>query len=89
MIEMDYFDIFYSHGIIGSILFFGMYIYLIYKILHKRKSFDFKQYMLYASLVLIIILSLFTGHIINAPSVSIIVIYLLMLLQYKDNKKTS
>ena len=89
MIEMDYFDIFYSHGIIGSILFFGMYSYLIYKILHKRKSFDFKQYMLYVSLILIIILSLFTGHIINAPSVSIIVIYLLMLLQYKDNKKTS
>ena len=29
-VEMDYFDIYYNHGIIGFILFFGMYGYFFY-----------------------------------------------------------
>lgn len=86
MVEMDYFDIYYSHGVVGLIIFFLPYIYILYKIFNNRKKLDFSQYMLYVSLFLIIILSLFTGHIIIAPAVSIIVIMIILMLENK--KKT-
>lgn len=79
MIEMDYFDIFYRHGIIGFIIFMTSFIYFIYKIIIKyyqskninRKDKITQSYML--SLGLALILSLLTGHVITSPSVSIYV----------------
>ncbi len=85
-VEMDYFDIFYSHGIIGFILFFSLYLNILYKVLSKRKKFDFSQYMTYISIFLIIVLSLFTGHIITAPSVSLLVAIIILMIENK--KKT-
>lgn len=76
MIEMDYFDIFYHHGIIGFIVYFSIIIYLLAKKIKFNKSFE--GYMLRTSFVLIGILSFFTGHIITAPAVSIIVTVLLL-----------
>lgn len=86
MIEMDYFDIFYSHGIIGFIIFFSISIYVLFNILKERTKITYEKYMLYVSLLLIILLSLFTGHIIVAPSVSFLAI-ILMLSLAKRNKK--
>lgn len=85
-VEMDYFDIFYSHGIIGCLIFFIAYIYVLINILKNRKKLNFSQYMLYISLILILFLSLFTGHIITAPSVSIIVITIIMMLENKKRR---
>ena len=76
MIEMDYFDIFYHHGIIGFIIYFSIIIYLIIKNIKFNKTFE--GYMYKTSFLLAIILSFFTGHIITAPSVSIIVTILLL-----------
>ncbi len=76
---MDYFDIFYNHGIMGFIIFFIPYIMILINIFKKKdKLFDFERYMSYISIFLIVILSLFTGHIITAPSVSIVIIYILI-----------
>lgn len=86
MIEMDYFDIYYSHGLVGFILFFGIYIYVLYKLLREKQSLTFNRYMTLLSLLLIIVLSLFTGHIITAPAVSLIVGVLIISLQ-KNKKK--
>ena len=78
-VEMDYFDIFYNHGIMGFIIFFIPYIMILINIFKKKdKLFDFERYMSYISIFLIVILSLFTGHIITAPSVSIVIIYILI-----------
>lgn len=77
-IEIDYFDIYYNHGIIGFVLFFSSYFYVLINIFKKRGKLNYENLMVYLSLVLIISLSLFTGHIITAPSVSIIVIVLLI-----------
>ncbi len=82
-IEMDYFDIYYSHGIIGCLLFFITYIYILFKILKNRKKIVFSEYMSYVSLLLIVFLSLFTGHIITAPAVSILVITIILMLEKK------
>lgn len=85
-VEMDYFDIFYSHGLVGCLIFFIAYVYVLINILKNRKKLNFSQYMLYISLILIIFLSLFTGHIITAPSVSIIVIMIIIMLENKKKK---
>lgn len=86
-VEMDYFDIYYNHGIIGFILFFGIYGYFFYLIMKKRRKLDFEQYMLYISILLSIFLSFFTGHIITAPAVSILVTVLLLMLAKQKKKR--
>ena len=84
MIEMDYFDIFYHHGIIGFIIYFSIVIYLIIKNIKFNKTYE--GLMLKTSFLLIIILSFFTGHIITAPAVSIIVTVIMM--KIFNDKKT-
>lgn len=86
-VEMDYFDIYYNHGIIGFILFFGIYGYLFYLIMKEKKKLDFEQYMLYISVLLSIFLSFFTGHIITAPAVSILVTIILLMLEKQKKKR--
>ena len=86
MIEMDYFDIFYSQGIIGFILYFSIVLYVLNKILENKTDFSYERYMLQASLFLIIVLSFFTGHIITAPSVSILSVIILLSLSKRDKK---
>ena len=86
-IEMDYFDVYYNQGVAGFIIFFVPYIYILISVLQERKAFSFRQLMLYLSLFLIIVLSLFTGHIIIAPAVSGLVSFILLSL-VKDDKKT-
>lgn len=79
MIEMDFFDLFYRHGIIGFAIYMSSFIYILYKIFTKylktiKESHNNKiinSYLL--SLVLSIILSSLTGHVILSPSVSIYV----------------
>ena len=86
-IEMDYFDVYYNQGVAGFIIFFVPYIYVLISVLQERKAFSFRQLMLYLSLFLIIVLSLFTGHIITAPAVSGLVSFILLSF-VKDDKKT-
>ena len=85
MIEMDYFDIFYSHGIIGFLVYFILSIYVIIKTIIKDKN-NYQRLMYKTSFFLIILLSLLTGHIITAPSVSLIVVIIIITLS-KNNKK--
>ena len=87
LIEMDYFDIFYSHGLIGFIAIIGIYFYILYKILINSKKNFFDSYMKKLSLFLILLLSLLTGHIITAPAVSIIAIVLIIDIEDYKKKK--
>ena len=86
LVEMDYFDIYLNHGIIGFIIFMGAYLYVLINLTNKKRKLDFNLYMLNISILLVIFLSLFTGHIITAPSVSLIVIALILSLQTRKKK---
>lgn len=86
LIEMDYFDIFYSHGVVGFILFFSLVIPVLYKILITEHKFNYERCMLLVSFILVVFLAFFTGHIITAPSVSIIACIIILYLD-KRNKK--
>ncbi|MBQ3307518.1 MAG: O-antigen ligase family protein [Bacilli bacterium] len=86
LIEMDYFDIYYSHGPIGFLVFFMITLYVLYKVLNNHKDTSYEYLMKSTSMFLIIFLAFFTGHIITAPSVSILVV-IIVLAMAKRNKK--
>lgn len=65
MIEMDYFDIFYHYGIIGTLLFF-----LPFFLVPLRRKYLFEEKI---SILLAFLLALFSGHILVSPSVSVLV----------------
>lgn len=75
-IEIDIFDIFYTVGILGI----GVYIYLSYNGLRKCRIKE--PYLV--SLVLGILISLVTGHVLMSPNVSV---YLGVLLLLSNNSK--
>lgn len=89
-IEMDFFDIFYSHGIVG----FTIYIYpilLLFKkiIINLKKDINnINNIIISISIILIIILSIIVGHTFTTPTVSFILGCLLIYI-YKNVKKTS
>ena len=85
-IEMDYFDIFYSHGIVGFALYFGIYLYVLSQIFKVKQKTTYTRCMQLVALLLILVLSMFTGHIITGPAVSLIAAILIIMLA-KRNKK--
>ena len=86
LIEMDYFDIYYSHGTVGFFIYFVITISMIYLLLEKRKTKSYEDIMLVTSLFLIIFLAFFTGHIITAPSVSMIAVIIILSLSNRKKK---
>ena len=86
-IEMDYFDIYYNHGMIGFLIFFSILIFVLYKVLEEKQKQSFEHYMLTISLFLVIFLSFFTGHIITTPAVGYISILLILSIQYYQKKR--
>ncbi len=87
LIEIDYYDIYYSHGLIGFIVFFSIYIYVLIDLIKGKHIIDFDRCMISISLFLVIILSMFSGHIITAPAVSIFVAILIIYLKEKNKKE--
>ena len=85
LIEMDYFDIYYNHGIIGYILYFLIYIYVLIRFIKNINLKDDTIFIKLIGMILILLLSLFTGHIITAPAVSFISICVIL----SKNKKKS
>lgn len=75
-IEIDYAEIFYRNGIIGFIIFFSILIpNIINNLKNKEKSITKTE--LKTSIILILLLSLFSGHILVTPAVSIFVAIIL------------
>ena len=83
-IEMDYFDIMYRTGIIGSILFFVVFISLC---INKFKLFfsnfsknikDVEDVSYIVSLFIILLMALLSGHVLVSPAVSIFVVVILL-----------
>lgn len=86
-IEIDYYDIYYSHGLIGFIVFFSIYIYVLIDLIKGKHTIDFNRCMISISLFLVIILSMFSGHIITAPAVSLFVAIIIIYLKEKNKKE--
>lgn len=76
IIEIDYLDILYRHGIFGFILFFYPTVICLIKIIRNIKL-NYKNMNVYLSIILILMLGLFQGHIFTTPSISIFVALIL------------
>jgi len=72
-IEIDYFDILYRNGIIGFILYFSILLPIIIKTIKKTKTKNLKNIEFKTCILLILLLSLFSGHVLITPAVSIFV----------------
>ncbi len=77
LIEIDIFDIFYSIGILGSLVYLIIFI-LIIKNIKLNSIYKF-------SFILLLIVSLFTGHILTSTCVSIYFGILVLLSKNDDN----
>lgn len=86
LIEIDYYDIYFSHGLIGFLLFIAVPIYILLKCTNQENINNYNTYMTKTSFFLILLLSFFTGHIITAPSVSIIAIIVILYLDCTKKK---
>ena len=73
MIEIDYYDILFRHGIIGFIVYFFPLVILFKE---NCKKFLFHDIYFNLSIILVFILALFSGHIFLSPSVSYMIIFL-------------
>lgn len=86
LIEMDYFDIYYSHGLVGFLIYYIIVLYLLYKILNNNKLKGYNNIMITLSIFLMIFLAFFTGHIMTAPSVSFVSVIILLSLCERKKK---
>ncbi len=77
MVEMDFFDLFYRHGIIGFVLYFIPLFYSVYQIFKKHRKKDLASLCFGISLFLIFFMAFFVGHVFVSPSVSILITLLL------------
>lgn len=88
MIEMDPFDIFFRHGLIGFIIYFlPLIISLIVIIKNYRKQMNNEKLQLLFSIILSIILMNLSGHVLTSPAVSIYLSIILVLLIQKEKTK--
>ena len=81
--EMDFYDIGYSNGTIGLIIFFGITIYVLRNI--KTNTNNITKVVIKLELLLILLLSGITGHILTSPSVSFIAAIIILITT--SNKK--
>lgn len=89
-IEIDYFEIFYRQGIVGFMLYFIIFIkILIIAIKKVLKNITLLNVEYMTSIILILLLSLFSGHILVTPSVSIYItiIFAILLYGFNENKE--
>ena len=79
-IEIDYFEIFYRNGIIGTILYLYIIIPISKEIIKKTKKHNFINTEYKIGIILILLLALFSGHILVTPAVSIFVSLILTII---------
>lgn len=77
-IEIDFLDILFNFGIIGFVLYFTIIVYILVKLLKylfvnfKKVIRDYELCELYLSIMVAVLISCTSGHILGAPSVSLI-----------------
>ena len=82
-VEMDFFDIFYSNGIFGFIIYFMPIIYIIKKKIKLKEKNKFIYINKYYTLLLIFMLTLITGHVITESDVSLFISIILVTFNQK------
>ena len=80
-IEIDYYDIFYRCGVVGTLIYLASIIIAIIDIFKKKIIINFKNYCIFISVFLVMLLAFFCGHVITSPGVAIIICYMIVKLE--------
>ena len=80
-IEIDYFDLLYRNGIVGFIIYFIILLPIIINSF-KGKIKSIKDLEFKTSIILILLLAIFSGHVLITPAVSIFVALVFILKEY-------
>lgn len=88
LVEIDILDILLHYGIIGFLVYFAPFIFLIYKFICNVKKVPLEAYAYILAVLLGVGISCIAGHVLGAPSVSIYLILLILLVvrQAEANK---
>lgn len=94
MVEMDFYDLFFSFGIIGFLVLMAPIVYFVIRIMNfvlsnLKEVFNFKYSMYASSLLLAFGIAFMAGHVMTAPAVSIYIAAILsfLVVNFKiDNK---
>ncbi|MCA1055172.1 O-antigen ligase family protein [Rossellomorea aquimaris] len=96
MIEMDFFDLFFSFGIIGFTLLMAPMIFFLIKVTlvlfnNIRNFFSPNYFLLLTSVILTLGIAYFAGHVFTAPAVSIYFALILAMLaiESKDSREVT
>ncbi|MBQ2900582.1 MAG: O-antigen ligase family protein [Agathobacter sp.] len=79
LVEIDIFDILLHYGVIGFLIYFAPFVFLVYKFFCKLKYIRMESYAYILTVILGVGISCIAGHILGAPAVSIYLILLLLL----------
>lgn len=79
LIEIDIFDILLHYGVIGFLIYFAPFAFLVYKFFCKLKYIKIESYAYILAVILGVGISCIAGHVFGAPAVSIYLILLLLL----------
>lgn len=85
MVEMDYYDIFYAHGILGTLVYFLPFLGIFITQRKKRNCLNVSN-SAFLSCCLSLVLAFFSGHIFLSPAVSFYVVLVFLLLSKKKRK---
>lgn len=94
IIEIDFLDIYFNYGIVGSLLYWGMIFSVlgvsIYRVVKRKLLFEQNGVILYdvCAIFLSMGIAMFAGHVYVSPSVSIYIALYIALL-YKETEHTS
>ena len=87
LIEMDIFDIFYVHGLIGCILYFIPVVWTIKEVILRIKGTELKNLLLVTNILIIFLLSLIVGHTFTTPTVAFVLAIELIYLSHQNKNK--
>jgi hypothetical protein len=95
MIEMDFYDLFFSFGILGFSIFIAPLVYFVVKsaikiIKNIKEYFTPKYVLMLASIALTLGIAYFAGHVFTAPAVSIYFafIFALLIVEIDESEET-
>ena len=82
-IEIDYLDIFYRCGLLGTIIYLITIVFELYLLLNDKIKYNFKNYSICISILLSFLLAFFCGHVFTAAGTAIIICYITVKLDKK------
>ena len=89
LVEIDILDILLHYGIIGFLVYFIPFVYLAYKLIRNIKKVSISSYAYILATLLGLGISCIAGHVLGAPSVSIYLALLIVLVIRRTEEKVS